>query len=184
MKLKFMLVPLAILGLSVVGCSDEEKVAEKKKESVVNLKEEEVASKSTTNFNWITPKNKVCKANDGKIYKDDICEAKGMKAEDICRASGGRLPTIEELKEVVTDCGGINTTEMNKDFFSAMDKNKANKSYQSCYKNKGFRSKVYWSSSAVKGYKDAVWVIRFSVGSVYRDYKLNNHYVLCVRDGQ
>ncbi len=54
----------------------------------------EVASKSTTTSKWFTPTDKA---------------VKWKKAKQICRDNGGRLPTIEELKEVMTDCGGINT---------------------------------------------------------------------------
>ena len=35
------------------------------------------------------------------------------KAKELCRENGARLPTMEELRKVVTDCGGI-IDEMNK----------------------------------------------------------------------
>ena len=87
MKLKLVLMLLVVLGFAV-GCENKTEPNEKK-----------------TELKWINPTQKVCQANDGKM-DDDICEANWSDAKDICRASGGRLPTIDELKKVVTDCGG------------------------------------------------------------------------------
>jgi hypothetical protein len=71
--------------------------------------------------------------------KDTGERAKWKKAKEICRAKGGRLPTREELRKVVTDCGG----EMKDDNSAEWKRNKKNSSYQSCYKAKGFTSNGY-----------------------------------------
>jgi len=147
----------------------DKKVTEKKKEPVVNVKKEEVASKSTTTSKWFTPTDKA---------------VKWKKAKQICRDNGGRLLTIEELKEVMTDCGGINTTFDDKDWDNVTDKNKANKSYQSCYKDKGFRYSLYWSSTSYVGIEDTVWFVNFYFGDVLGGVKTSRSYVRCVRDGQ
>ncbi|CAA6813843.1 MAG: Unknown protein [uncultured Sulfurovum sp.] len=81
MKLKFVLVPVMILGLSIGSYAEETK--------------------------WITSSKKVCVGYGGKINNEGVCKAKWLDAEDICRASGGRLPSRYELKKVLVDCGGI-----------------------------------------------------------------------------
>jgi len=91
-------------------------------------------------YKWITPKNSVCRSNGGEIDEDGVCESNWENAKKICSASGGHLPTIDVLKQVVVDCGG-RTVEA--DSLNALDKyskNSKNTSYQSCYKEKGFSS--------------------------------------------
>ena len=96
-----------------------------------------------------------------------------------------RLPTIEELEEVVSSCGGINIKCVDDDWGEMIDKNEANKSYQECYKSKGFTSSYYWSSTASAYYSPNVWVVSFYDGSSNYYYKKENElYVRCVRAGQ
>jgi hypothetical protein len=165
-----MLVPLAVLGLSVVGYSDEEKVAEKKKEPVVDVTKEELTSKATTTSKWFSPTDK---------------KVEWKKANKLCKDNGGRLPTIEELKEVVPDCGGTVVISGDKNWNSILYKNLVNKAYQSCYKNKGFSSSYYWSSSTINGDENHAWRV-FFYGGYVNGYatKGHNYYVRCVRDGQ
>ena len=181
MKLKFMLGLLAVLGLAVgsyADCSKDEilKLIDK---GFSKSEIKGICNKSESKpkgLSWVTPSDKTCKANGGKIDEDGICEAKWMEAKDICRASDGRLPDRYELKKVIVDCGGI---------ANDYDNNKANSAYQSCYKRKGFSSSNnYWSSSTFKGYEYAAWVIYFGNGDVGGDSKDYNDYVRCVRDGQ
>jgi len=146
--MKFILVPLAVLGLAVgsyADCSKDEtlKLIDKGfSKSEING----ICNKSESKpkgLIWVTPSDRVCKANGGKIDKHGICDAHWMEAKDICRASGGRLPDRYELKKVIVDCGGTVDDYTN---------NKANSAYQSCYKRKGFSSSYdYWSSSSLKG---------------------------------
>ena len=105
MKLKFMLVPLAVFGLAVGSYAGD--------------------------VTWVTPSNKVCLANGGQISKEGICRADSINSKNICRALGTRLPTIYELRKVVTGCGGV---------IDKYDENKANSSYISCFTRKGFIS--------------------------------------------
>ncbi len=128
---------------------------------------------------WITPTNSTCKANGGKIDKYGVCQANWKDAKKICSASGGRLPTIDELKEVVTDCGG----EM-KDDNSKWKRNRNNNQYQKCYKKKGFNSNLYWSSTTNANLNDYAWIVLFSGGSQSYNDKDNSDYVRCVRAGQ
>lgn len=96
--------------------------------SAPNNKRRQSLPITTSNSKWITPSDNICRSNGGKVY-DDGCRATWKEANKICGVSGGRLPTIDELKKVVTDCGGK---------IDEYAKNEDNLEYQSCYKSKGF----------------------------------------------
>ena len=66
-----------------------------------------VVLKSTGGGGYVPPTPKPEPIITSKWMKDTGERAKWKKAKEICRAKGGRLPTIEELRKVVTDCGGI-----------------------------------------------------------------------------
>jgi len=131
---------------------------------------------STNTSKWITPTNSVCKVNGGEIYKG-ICQAKWSNAKKICSQSGGHLPSREDLKQVVVDCGGI----VNSDWFGKdSEKNRKNSSYQSCYKGKGFSNHDwYWTREE----KDSsyAWRVGFNGGVDSWYFKTGNLYALCVR---
>ncbi len=133
---------------------------------------------------WLTPTSTTCTANGGKIDSDGICKAPWGKAEAICSASGGSLPSVEELKEVVTGCGGTNTTYGDSDYDSIRDKNKANTSYQSCYKAQGFTSNYYWSATSCAYLTYSAWIANFYGGYASYNFKDVSNYVRCVRAGQ
>jgi len=84
----------------------------------------------------------------------------------------------------MVDCGGSLTTYGDKDWDSLTDKNIANKSYQSCYEEKGFRSSSYWSSTTVLGGENNAWGVDFNDGNANWSNKSNGNYVRCVRAGQ
>jgi hypothetical protein len=133
---------------------------------------------------WLTPTSTTCTANGGEIDSDGFCYAPWEKAKTICSASGGSLPSVEELKEVVTGCGGTNTTYGDSDYDSIRDKNKANTSYQSCYKAQGFTSDDYWSATSLADGTNYAWIVYFGSGYTYSYRKGYSHYVRCVRAGQ
>jgi len=125
---------------------------------------------------WITPKDSLCKANGGEIFKG-VCRANWENAKKICSASGGKLPTRGDFHKVIRDCGGIPTTDW---YSKEVDKNINNNYYQSYYKQKGFSdNNWYWISEK----KDSAnsWGIYFKNGFESWYYKLNNGYALCVR---
>ncbi|CAA6825655.1 MAG: Unknown protein [uncultured Sulfurovum sp.] len=124
---------------------------------------------------WITPKDSVCKANGGEIDKHGACKANWNNAKKICSASGGQLPSRDDLKQVVVDCGGIvNSDWLGKD----AEKNKKNSSYQSCYKEKGFSSFNWTREEKDSSY---AWIVGFVDGGDGWRYKTDNGYALCVR---
>ena len=95
-----------------------------------------------------------------------------------------RLPTIDELKLVVRESGGINVTRRDDDWEAIRDENKANESYQANYKEKGFASRSYWSSTTYTGLSGYAWVVLFGYGYQGTNYKSISVYVRCVRAGQ
>ena len=158
MKLKFVLVPLIILGFSMGSYADGSKDEKSK---------------------WITPTQKVCNTNGGKM-DGDTCTANWSDAKNICSASGGRLPSIDELKKIVTDCGG----EIEDDNEAEWMRNQNNSSYQSCYKEKGFTSDGYWSSLIYSSYIGPAWFIVFNNGHTDFYFKSTNFGVRCMKTGQ
>lgn len=118
---------------------------------------------------WLKPTNSVCEANGGKLYKG-VCQANWKNAKKICSASGGSLPTIDDLRKVVTDCGGVIDDYTN---------NINNSNYQTCYKQKGFTSSWYWSSTEEDS--SYAWRVLFDGGFDLWNLKAVNNYALCVR---
>ena len=157
MKLKFVLVPLVVLGFNI-GCSSTKEV-----------------SKNNIGNKWISPSKSICIANGGRI-KNGVCTANWSTAKDICSASSGRLPSIYEFKKVIVDCGGTIDDGKN---------NAENSVYQDCYKRKGFSdSGYYWSSTTYASDTNRAWLVYFYGGSTYHFGKSTNYDVRCVRAGQ
>ena len=178
MKLKFVLVPLVVLGFAVgsyADCSKDEilKLIDKgfTKTEINGIcgKSESKKEKSK----WITPSNKTCMSYGGKI-KNGVCTATWSMAKDICSASSGRLPSFYELKKVIVDCGGT---------IDDANNNKKDSVYQDCYKKKGF-STSYWSSTTLTDYISLAWGVYFYAGDTYNNNKSTFHNVRCVRAGQ
>jgi len=129
-----------------------------------------------TTSKWLKPSDGVCRANSGKLYKG-VCLANWKNAKKICSASGGQLPSRDDLKKVVVDCGGSFVTYGNKDWDSLTNKNIANKSYKACYKEKGFSS-WYWTREEEDS--SFAWFVNFKNGYDNWLPKTGIGYVLCV----
>jgi len=120
---------------------------------------------------WITPEAKVCKKNGGKS-RGSFCKADWDNAKRICSAAGGMLPSLNELESVITSCGGK---------IDANDNNRNDRSYQSCYTQKGFSPRSYWSSTILENYTSDVWGVKFNFGYKDNYVKTLKLYVRCVR---
>ncbi len=95
-----------------------------------------------------------------------------------------RLPSIEELGEVVTLCGGILISYDYDNWNKVTRKNIANAFYQANYQVNGFASYNYWSSTTGVGNSLDAWNVEFPIGFQYKDIKFSSHYVRCVRSGR
>ena len=97
-----------------------------------------------------------------------------------------RLPTKEELCEIVINCEGILLTDKILDENERgviIDKNIENKSYQSCYKGKGFQSSTYWSSTITskKENYSSIFQCYFELGAGFSSVNDSIGFVRCVR---
>ncbi|MDD2829111.1 MAG: hypothetical protein PHW18_06010 [Sulfuricurvum sp.] len=104
-----------------------------------------------------------------------VCEPNWYETGRICSAAGARLPSIDELRNVVTECGGVIGDYVN---------NKKDPAYQKCYKNKGFADDLYWSSTSISGSTDDVLIVYFGMGKVANLSKGNSALLRCVRARQ
>ncbi len=120
---------------------------------------------------WITPTDKVCVANGGQI-DEQICYSKWANAKEICKASGGVLPSLDTLKLAITKCTGI---------VNDRDKNQNNLNYSKCYQEKGFSMYAYWSDNTNEENENDAWYVGFFYGSVYEFNKKHFNYVRCVK---
>ena len=131
-------------------------------------------SESKSSSKWITPTNSVCKANGGQIDRHGTCEAPWIMSKDICHASNLRLPTINELKKVIVDCGVEVEHNIN---------NKTDLSYKNCYNKKGFSSHyLYWSSTTYTLNSLDAYFADFNVGNDPHGAKTLKVAVLCFND--
>ena len=122
---------------------------------------------------WIKPLRKACTKNGGKLTPEGSCKANWLDANRICRAAGGELPTIDELKKVVMLCDGE---------IDDYENNSNDLSYQQCYKQKGFSiSGNYWSSTTTTYDIYGAWSIDFKYGSQDDSYKNCYNDVRCVK---
>lgn len=125
---------------------------------------------------WVTPSKSVCESNggDGHSYEENQCLSYWKNAEKICTKSSARLPTINELRAVVTNCGGIID-----DF-----QNTNNTAYTTCYRKEGFADLLtYLSSSNSLNDNDSVMSISFTYGFEYTEKKVDElGYVRCVKN--
>jgi len=137
-------------------------------------------SRFTVKFS-IEGEDEIAEGSNSKWFSPTDKKVTWKKAKEICKENGGRLPTIDELKKVLTDCGGEATNEL---IGKVATKNVKNSSYQSCYKSQGFRSISYWSSTSVVGSEYNAWIVLFGNGIVDDHAKDAINFVRCVRDGQ
>jgi len=147
---------------------------EKRRQSELERQREKIVT-----FNGLMWEKEIRKIN----WYDAMEYAKNLRLGGY---SDWRLPTVDELKEVVRSCGGTSVEYSDeKNYKSITDKNKANSSYQSCCENKGFKNDYwYWSSTSVSGSTDRAWIVTFDDGVVCYYRKDGNYSLRCVRAGQ
>jgi len=134
---------------------------------------------------WLKPSKSICENNGGEYNTNNRqeCRADLVTAEEICSLSGGILPTIAQLKQVVLDCGGEIYSPPLGDY-NITKRNQANSSYQACYKEKGFSSGIYQSSDTHSYATYDVWQINYSTGSLLLTNEDINTNIRCVKKVQ
>ena len=95
-----------------------------------------------------------------------------------------RLATKEELGDIVTACDVELAVQDEGDWNAIWDDNQKNKAYQDCYKEKGFESGFYWSSSDYIDNEYEAYYVVLNYGYLGYDNKKFSYYVRCVRRGQ
>jgi len=183
MKLKTIMLSITLLSIySYATCNKQElmKLIDKglsqtEINSICDIQAKSTA-KPKPKSKWISPARKACTKNGGKLKSGGICVADWYSAKRICNAAGGRLPNINELKSVVTSCGGE---------IDDYNNNRNDSSYQSCYEQQGFSpSGYYWSSSSDVYLPKVAWIVDFKVGYTNSGFKTRENYVRCVRGRQ
>ena len=106
-----------------------------------------------------------------KYFFPTVKEFTWEKAKEICSDNGGRLPTIDELKKVLTDCEGGCTSL-------------ANSIGQYCYQKKGFASYSCWSSTTYENHTNLAWYVSFRHSNTDYNFKSYINGVCCLRSGQ
>ncbi len=122
---------------------------------------------------WVSPTEYICTSNGGK-FNNGICEANWQSAKGICETLGARLPTEDELINVITSCGGVD------------DNNANDADSQSCYQSRGFSDKnSYWSSTLLLGTTHLVQVVYLgNTEYVKQTHKGNRKAFNCVIMGE
>ena len=129
---------------------------------------------------FMTPAKSTCTSLGGtwgSIYGS--CKATFHIAKKICRASGGRVPTQNEVEKLIRSCGGT----VKFDDVGEVSANYDSWSYTRCYRDHGFprARKYHWTTTKVKGIPES----RRTVNMEDRNFRWqSNHYratVACIR---
>ena len=108
---------------------------------------------------WIDPEKSVCIKNGGKVDDSGYCSSTWREAQQICLASGGVLPSMTLLKEVVSECNGV---------LDNVDDEESRSKTLACYKEKGFLLTPYWTSSSYDEYN--AWGVSLGDSEKYMYY--------------
>jgi hypothetical protein len=133
---------------------------------------------------WIGPLKDMCIKYNGIIDRDGNCEISWSNAKDICHIIGGRLPSLEELKEIVIECGGTYTKFSDTRYRMFIEENMENKDYRLCYTNKGFESYYYWSSETDSNNSNTPLLVGFGAGDESRGDMSVKAYMTCIKSGK
>jgi hypothetical protein len=132
-------------------------------ENMKKIEERKIEAKLKALSPLMRPTSKVCTENGGIVNSMNECKSRWAKANIICKASGGKLASIHELKAMVLDCGG-NIDENAKNY--------NNENYKDCLDGKYLKGSP-WSSTSNK-------LLSFFSGEVFLSY--NNNDVQCIRN--
>ena len=120
---------------------------------------------------WIPIGKTSCIEQGGKTDRDGLCRASWDDALKICDVLGGKLPSLRELKSIVTTCGGKVGDYANA-YCSKYKKN---------YKDKGFSDTTYWTHTEYVKMKNFAWVVYFYNGTKAYFSKNRNYAISCTK---
>lgn len=120
---------------------------------------------------WVAISDTDCINHGGKIT-NGTCNANLEDAKSICQSVGATLPTIGNLKDAITNCGGI---------LENTQSNWNNSAYQRCYSKRGFSPDLYWSGTAVSNDNSQVWYVNFYSGCTFNYHNPQVHTNIRVR---
>lgn len=139
-----------------------------------------------TVIKWASPSEHNCRSNGGGYSPStSSCWSTWSEAKNICRASGGRLPSIDELKNEVSKCGGISKNYDSEDMsYGYMDiSSESHKSYIACIKNADFGTTYYWSSTTNGDSSNVAWINYFRTGGyAYVPMKRDDFLIRCIEN--
>jgi len=123
---------------------------------------------------WVTPLEKDCHFNSKYDENNSLCYASWQDAAFMCQSLDARVPTIEELSEVITKCKGV---------VDKSSENKTNEEYQACYQANGFSNAYYyWSATPDEDRENYAVDVYFGNGTTYFSKKVNRLAVRCIKD--
>jgi len=136
-------------------------------EDIEEENDETIIISKQSETKWIKPSDSTCMGTGGKIMLGCVANWKDAKA--ICLAMGGILPSITELRKVVTDCGGtIND-----------DSTRNSHIVELCFIKKGFFTHIpYWSRTDEDS--SYAWSLNFGNPNDSLSDKLEINHILCV----
>jgi hypothetical protein len=125
---------------------------------------------------FVTPPKSVCLRYGGLWTPLQVCEAHWSKAKKICRAIGGRLPSLRTFAKAIRVCGGHISERSNPKLGDSI-------SYTTCIRNLGIPDIGYndfWTSTSAPS-PDFKMLVSVNSG-YYSDYLPRSHYfVTCIR---
>jgi len=160
-----------------LGLQMEANFVEIKNTNPTDRPQEVVVSNVTTK--WIIPPKNICIANGGIISKYGRCVASWENSTKICSASGGKLPIKEDFHKVIRDCGGRVATHGAENWRIVASENEVNKSYQSCFRERGFSKFGYWIGE-IKNSSQA-WYVDLEYGNDVWFEMVSELGTLCIR---
>lgn len=133
---------------------------------------------------WIDPSRETCIKHKGTYDKNGTCDAYSETVDQICKASGGRAPSLSDFRLLVKECGGdLTLLDGLKGRVEEMKKNRKNEAYQSCYQSKGFKGgNTRYFTNTEHSANDSNLIYVYFEDGLFDWYDSWKGYVRCIRE--